>query len=258
LIRLHLLPILLLAGLSGCGPSYSPDTYATNAVQQANKAEQGVIVGVRKVAISAAGTVGTVTGAAAGGIAGSQVGVGPVSAFSALGGSLVGGLAGSAVEHASADTDAFEYIVRKPNNELVSITQRDKVPLAIGEKVLVIGGNQARVVPDYTVTVTDKRADPAKPADAAKPAAPPAAASVAAQPDAHPDAHGDTHGDSKSATTQPAAAPAVPASPAAAASTPGAPASAPPPSGPDAPKPPANGTPQPPGGAPDTSPAAAS
>jgi outer membrane lipoprotein SlyB len=170
LIRLHLLPILLLAGLSGCGPSYSPDTYATNAVQQANKAEQGVIVGVRAVAVSAAGTVGAVTGAAAGGIAGSQVGVGTVNAFSALGGSLVGGLAGSAVEHATSDTTAFEYIVRKSNNELVSVTQKDKVPLALGEKVLVIGGNQARVVPDYTVAITDKPTDAAKTTDAAKPA----------------------------------------------------------------------------------------
>jgi outer membrane lipoprotein SlyB len=142
---------LVLAGVSGCGPNYSPDTYASNAAQQANKVEQGVIVGVRDVAVTAAGTVGTVTGAAAGGIAGSQVGVGPVSAFTSLGGALVGGIGGSAVEHVTSDTTAFEYIVRKPNGDLVSVTQRDKTPLALGEKVLVIAGNQARVVPDYTV-----------------------------------------------------------------------------------------------------------
>ena len=87
---------LILAGLSGCGSRYSPNTYASNAAQKANPVDQGVIVGVRPVGVSAAGTVGTVSGAAAGGIAGSQVGVGPVSAFTALGGSLVGGIAGSA------------------------------------------------------------------------------------------------------------------------------------------------------------------
>ena len=118
--------VLMLAGLFGCGPNYSPDTYASNAAQQANKVEQGVVVGVRTVAVSAAGTVGTVTGAAAGGIAGSQAAAGPVSAFTALGGSLVGGIAGSTVEHATADTAAFEYIVRKPNGDLVSVTQKDK------------------------------------------------------------------------------------------------------------------------------------
>jgi outer membrane lipoprotein SlyB len=143
--------ITVLMSLTGCGPSYSPDTYASNAAQQANKVDPGIVVGVRKVGISAAGTVGTVTGAAAGGIAGSQAISGPISAFTALGGSLVGGLGGSTVEHATADTDAFEYIVRKPNGDLLSVTQKDRTPLALGQKVLVITGNQARIVPDYTL-----------------------------------------------------------------------------------------------------------
>jgi outer membrane lipoprotein SlyB len=163
---------LMLSGLAGCGPTYSPDTYASNAVQQANKVEQGVIVGVRPVGVSAAGTVGTVTGAAAGGIAGSQVGVGPASAFAALGGSLVGGIAGSAVEHSTADTTAFEYIVRKGNGDLVSVTQKDKTPLALGQKVLVIAGNQARVVPDYTVPPEVKAAKAEKPAKPVEPGKP--------------------------------------------------------------------------------------
>ena len=160
-----LISALVLVGVAGCGPSYSPDTYASNAAQQANKVEQGVIVGVRNVAVTAAGTVGAVTGAAAGGIAGSQVGVGPISAFTSLGGALVGGIGGAAVEHVSADTTAFEYIVRKPNGDLVSVTQKDKTPLVLGQKVLVIGGNQARVVPDYTVPPLSP---PAKAAETAK------------------------------------------------------------------------------------------
>ena len=168
--RRLLISVLVVAGASGCGPSYSPDTYASNAAQQANKVEQGVVVGVRTVAVSASGTTGTVTGAAAGGIAGSQVGVGPVSAFTSLGGALVGGIAGSTVEHATADTTAFEYIVRKPNGDLISVTQNDKTPLALGQKVLVIGGTQARVVADYTVPPPAKTAEVAKPAETAKPA----------------------------------------------------------------------------------------
>ena len=110
-------------------PSYSPDTYASSAVQQANKVEQGVVVGVRKVAVDASGATGAVTGAAAGGIAGSQAPGGTVStALGALGGSLVGGLIGSGVERAAGDTFAYEYVVRKPNNELISVTQRDPAP----------------------------------------------------------------------------------------------------------------------------------
>lgn len=156
------------AALSGCGPSYSPNTYASNATQQANKVEQGVVVGVREVAISASGTVGTVTGGAAGGIAGSQMGVGTLSAFTALGGTLLGGLVGNTVEHVTSDTKGFEYIVRKPNGDLVSVTQKDTVPLALAQKVLVIAGTQARVVPDYTM----QSEPPAKDAVKAEPAKP--------------------------------------------------------------------------------------
>jgi outer membrane lipoprotein SlyB len=196
---------LLLAALSGCGPNYSPNTYSVTAVQQANTVAQGVIIGLRSVSVSAAGTVGTLTGAAAGGIAGSQAVSGPVSAFTALGGSLVGGIAGSAVEHTTADTTAFEYIVRKASGDLVSVTQKDKTPLALGQKVLVIAGNQARVVPDYTIppesgsaTATKPSKPEAAPADnkSAEPAkastAPPAldapAANAAAPPPAKPEA----------------------------------------------------------------------
>jgi len=160
----------MVAGLVACTPDYSPNTYATNAVQQANKVDQGVIVGVREVGVSAAGTTGAVVGGAAGGLAGAQAGSGATSAFGALGGALVGGIAGSAAEHVVGDTRAFEYIVRKPNGDLLSVTQKDAQPLAVGQKVLVIAGNQARVVADYTVT------EPAKQTAAAPQEAPPAPA----------------------------------------------------------------------------------
>jgi outer membrane lipoprotein SlyB len=163
---------LLLTGLSACAPSYSPDTYASSAVQQANKVEQGVVIGVRDVAVTAAGTAGAVTGAAAGGIAGSQMGVGTTSAFASLGGALVGGIAGTTVEHVTADTKAFEYIVRKENGELVSVTQKDRTPLALGQHVLVIAGSQARVVPDYTVPPEVAQAKPGKAVDPGKPVEP--------------------------------------------------------------------------------------
>src|SRR6185312_9842348 len=99
----------------------------------------------------AQGTAGTVAGAAAGGVAGSQIGAGPTSAFGAIGGSLIGGIAGVTSEHIIGDTDGYEYIVRKANGDMISVAQKDKKPLWVGEKVLVIAGPQARVVADYTV-----------------------------------------------------------------------------------------------------------
>lgn len=164
----------LLGALAACSPNLSPDTYATAAVQQANKVEQGVVVGVRQVRVDVAGTAGAVTGGAAGGIVGSQAPGGSVTtAFGTLGGALVGGLIGSGVEKAAGATRAFEYVVRKPGGDLVSVTQWDRVPLRIGEKVLVIAGAQARIVPDYTVPPeAPAPSTPEKPGGTAEPPAP--------------------------------------------------------------------------------------
>jgi outer membrane lipoprotein SlyB len=162
---------LALTALAACGPNYSPNTYSSAAVQQASKVETGVIVGVRRVDISAPGTTGAVAGAAAGGIAGTAATQGSSSvttALTALGGGLVGGILGTEAEHKLNDTFGYEYIVRKANGDMVSVTQKDDAPLAIGLHVLVIAGPQARIVSDYTVPVEgDKKAE-AKP-DAAKP-----------------------------------------------------------------------------------------
>jgi outer membrane lipoprotein SlyB len=143
---------LALAALAGCTPDYSPNTYASNAVQQANKVEPAIVVGFRQVEISASGTVGAVSGGAAGGILGAQAGSGGITtALSGVGGAVVGSLVGTGIEHATSDTTGWEYIVRKSNGELLSLTQREPTPLPLGQKVLVITGNQARIVPDYSL-----------------------------------------------------------------------------------------------------------
>ncbi|SHJ68041.1 outer membrane lipoprotein SlyB [Roseomonas rosea] len=148
-----LLPLLLpLLPLAGCTGDYSPDTYSTRAVQQANPVQQGVIIGAREVAISSDGNAGAAAGAAAGGIIGAATpGSNMTSALAGVGGGLIGGLFGSATERVVNDNRGTEYIVRKTNGELVNVTQRDVPPLPIGERVLVIAGAQARIVRDYTV-----------------------------------------------------------------------------------------------------------
>ena len=156
--------------LAGCGPDYSPNTYSVSAVQQANKVQRGEIIGVRAIDVSSSGMAGAATGAAAGGAIGGaagSTGTGAVTtALGAIGGGLVGGLLGTSVEHATADTSAFEYVVREFDKDqtLVSVTQKDAVPLKIGTKVLVIGGNQARIVPDYTVDPNASKASATAPA----------------------------------------------------------------------------------------------
>lgn len=156
--------VLALASLAGCAPDYSANTYASNAVQQANKVERGVVIGVRPVGVSANGAVGAASGAAAGGAIGSTAPGGPVtSTLGAVSGALIGGLVGVGAEKAAADVTAWEYIVRKPDGELVSVTQQDRRPLRIGQAVLVIAGNQARIVADYTTEPPDPVAKTAAP-----------------------------------------------------------------------------------------------
>ncbi|WP_207539065.1 hypothetical protein [Sabulicella rubraurantiaca] len=169
-----LLPLALL--LAGCGSRYSADEYAVRAVQQANPVQRGTVVGVRRVAISAEGAAGAAAGAAAGGVVGGASGGNTLtSALGAVGGALVGGLVGTAAERATANTDGVEYVIQRADkDELVSVTQRDRDPIPVGTRVLVITGAQARVVPDYLET-------PA-PAVAVAPSSAAAAAPVAATP----------------------------------------------------------------------------
>lgn len=159
--------------LAGCGPDYSPNIYNGSAMQQANKVDTGVVIGYREVKISDDGTVGAVTGGAAGGILGAETNSPTVpTALMALGGTVVGSVVGAGIQHASGDTTGWEYIVREPKGDLISVTQRQPTPIPIGQKVLVIEGKQARIVPDYATAAYDtppapkaeEKHDPEKPA----------------------------------------------------------------------------------------------
>ncbi|MCX8132354.1 MAG: hypothetical protein N3D18_00130 [Roseococcus sp.] len=162
----RLLALCAVLALAACAERFSADEYATRAVQQANPVQQGVVAGFRRVAITPDGAAGAAAGAAAGGVVGGAAGGNRVTgALGAVGGALVGGLLGSAAERATANTDAIEYVVRRTNGELVSVTQRDATPIPVGTRVLVITGSQARIVVDYTA------ADAAVPPGGAAPAA---------------------------------------------------------------------------------------
>src|SRR6202000_1912978 len=73
------------------------------------------------------------------------------SALAAVGGTAIGALVGTTIDHATGDTTGWEYIVRKMNGDMLSVAQREKKPLILGQKVLVIMGPQARVIADYSV-----------------------------------------------------------------------------------------------------------
>jgi len=166
---------LVLASLSllaACGGTdYSPNTYASNTAQMASKVDAGVVIGFREVLISSNGTVGAVTGGAAGGVLGAQVGGGSMDqALGGVIGTALGSVVGSTIEHVAGDTKGWEYIVKKYNGDMISVTQTEPKPLALGQKVLVISSTaQARIVPDYSVDIPVEKPKDEKKADAKKP-----------------------------------------------------------------------------------------
>jgi outer membrane lipoprotein SlyB len=152
-LKLHLLALMLIATVSGCAKPYSPDVYSPGGMQQANKVERATIDSVRQVDVNDPSLgLGTFAGAAAGGIAGSQIGKGGGNAAAILGGVLIGGAIGWLIEQDTNATTAYEYILEKKNGDLITLAQKQEQPFMIGDHVFILYGVQARVIPDTTNT----------------------------------------------------------------------------------------------------------
>ena len=137
--------------MAGCANKYSPDVYGPGGMQQANKVDRAVVQSVREVDVNdPALGLGTAAGAAAGGIAGAQIGKGSGNALATLGGVLIGGAAGYLIDQKANETKAFEYILEKPNGDLMTLAQKQDQSLQVGTHVLILYGVQARIVPDNT------------------------------------------------------------------------------------------------------------
>lgn len=139
----------LLLSLVGCADRYSPNSYNAEAVQQVARVDRGTVESVRTVSVKEANlALGGAAGGAAGGLAAASAGSGSGNGLAVLGGVLAGAAIGAVIEHEATKTQAYEYIVQKANGDMLSVVQRDAAPLAISQKVFVIYGVQARIIPD--------------------------------------------------------------------------------------------------------------
>lgn len=146
-----LLPVMVLVGasfLTACTPDISAGSYATGQVGQAARTASGVIIAARPVSVSNGDNmVGTLGGAALGGIAGSAIGGGTrANLLGAVGGALVGGAVGNYAEGKMSSQTGMQYTVRLANRSVVTVTQGMNPVLNVGQKVYVIFGNPARVI----------------------------------------------------------------------------------------------------------------
>lgn len=133
--------MVLAAGLmlSGCPASMSGGAYTRDQARQAQDVQLGYVESVRQVMIEGTKSgVGTVGGAALGGVAGSTIGRGRGQVAGAIGGAVVGGLVGSAIEENATRQPGLEITVRLDNGRMMAVTQAADEPFYRGDRVRVL------------------------------------------------------------------------------------------------------------------------
>ena len=67
----------------------------------------------------------------------------------AIGGAVVGGIAGNAAQEGLSSQSGYEYVIQLDNGSMVTVSQGNDVLLNPGQKCMVLYGKRARVVPYY-------------------------------------------------------------------------------------------------------------
>lgn len=140
--------ILCAALLAGCAtPPPSGNVYRAYQAQSEQVVRTGTVESVRNVVIvNPESGVGTMGGAALGGLAGSYAGSGRGSAAMSIVGAIAGGLAGQRVEASANQRPGFEITVKLDSGEMRAVTQAADELFRPGERVrLLSNGYHTRV-----------------------------------------------------------------------------------------------------------------
>jgi outer membrane lipoprotein SlyB len=139
----------LVMALSACAPPDS-STYARSDIGRVATVMKGKILSMRSVKLSGTQTgIGAGAGAVAGGVGASGIGGGGrANTVAAVGGAVVGGLAGAVAEEAMTKSMATEFIVQQENGQTVAIVQPNDDNLAVGDKVMILRSGTARIIRD--------------------------------------------------------------------------------------------------------------
>ena len=129
---------------------HSGSAYDRGEMGQPQSFSKGIIVSVRDVSIKGTQSgVGAVSGAVAGGLAGSKVSENQtVSAIGAIGGVIVGGLVGAKAEELIMQGDATEFVIQPDVGQPFTSIQLNEEELKKGERVLIIHSDKIRIVRD--------------------------------------------------------------------------------------------------------------
>lgn len=137
--------------LGGCQSGIGAGDVPRAQVGQVGRVDEGTVVSVRPVRVENERTiVGPATGAAIGGIAGSQYGGGDEErAIAAIAGAVLGGIVGGAVDRGVTTRQGYGYIVRRQRDgQLITVVQGADLQIAPGTPVFIeYLGDRARIVP---------------------------------------------------------------------------------------------------------------
>lgn len=143
--------VALAAVLAGCAnQSASGNVYTYGQAQREQVQRLGTVVSVRNITIQpeSSSGVGTVAGAAVGGVAASSIGGGTGRIIASVLGGVAGGLVGNEVEKGVGRKAGYEVTVRLDNGETRVVAQEADIALRPGQRVQVVSGSgPVRVVP---------------------------------------------------------------------------------------------------------------
>lgn len=134
-----------LAMSAGCA-SYAPSDYRYSEARSVENVAYGTVESVRPVQINEDhAPVGTIAGAAVGGLLGNTIGHGNGRGVATILGAVGGGLAGNAIEHKATEQNGEELVVRLDNGSTIAVTQGAQ-GFERGQRVRVLtGAGGARV-----------------------------------------------------------------------------------------------------------------
>lgn len=140
---------LVLTSLVGCAANLSPHSYSVGSVGQVNRTIPATVISARQVDISGTTGTGAGVGVGAGAVAGSGIGgSGRANMLGAIGGAVIGGLAGAAIEQNATKQIGMEYVVQTENGNLMTLVQGPEASFHVGSRVLVLYGSPARIIAD--------------------------------------------------------------------------------------------------------------
>lgn len=148
-MKTPLLAVLLASALlaQGCASSLSGGAYSRTQARQVQEVQMGVVESVRQVTIEGTDTgLGTISGAAVGGVAGSTIGEGKGATIATILGAVGGAVAGHAIEEGATRKPGVEITVKLDSGRMLAITQEADESFKPGDRVRVLtGGGATRV-----------------------------------------------------------------------------------------------------------------